>query len=56
MLELIRNDLNIDFIKLRPIAFLLSGFLTVVGMGALASPDGWSAPGASPSAESASGS
>ena len=35
MLELIRNDLNIDFIKLRPIAFLLSGFLTVVGIGAL---------------------
>lgn len=35
MLELIRNDLNIDFFKLRPYAFALSGFLTVVGFAAL---------------------
>lgn len=35
MLELIRNDRNIDFFKLRPYAFGLSGFLTVVGLIAL---------------------
>ena len=35
MLELIRNDLNIDFFKLRPYAFGLSGLLTVLGMIAL---------------------
>ncbi|HXC51851.1 MAG TPA: protein translocase subunit SecF [Candidatus Limnocylindrales bacterium] len=35
MLELIRNDRNIDFFKLRPWAFGLSGLLTVLGIAAL---------------------
>src|SRR4051812_34629216 len=35
MLELIPNDANIDFFKLRPYAFGLSGLLTVIGLVAL---------------------
>lgn len=35
MLELIRNDRNIDFFKLRPYAFGLSGLLTVLGIAVL---------------------
>jgi preprotein translocase subunit SecF len=35
MLELVRNDLNIDFFKLRPYAFAFSAILTILGFAVL---------------------